>query len=91
MWHCAFEHWHTEKILLCGLCTLCDGCCDFTGLAQTVSNHAFTIANHHDGGESESTTTLGDLGHAIQSHKSVLQLLRVFYLCSIYHNFFLLF
>ena len=63
---------HTEQVALGLLGPLLDSQRDLLGLAVTEADSASTVADHHQGGEREPTTTLDDLGHAIDVNDSRL-------------------
>ena len=74
-----------HQILLGILDTLRDSGSDFIRLSKTITDDAVLIAHDHDGRETEMTSTLGDLGNALDSDEAVLELqvrgLHSFYIC----------
>ncbi len=68
-----------EEVLLRLLDTLGDRGGNLAGLAVTDTDEAVAIADDHEGGEAEATTTLHDLRHAVDGHDALqeLALLRV--------------
>ena len=66
------------KVFLGSLHTLGDGGLNFSSLAKTVTDDTLTITDHNDGCESEGATTLGYLGHTIDSNESVLEIVCIY-------------
>jgi len=62
-----------DEVLLGHLGTLGDSGSDLVGLAQSVTDDAITVAHDNDGCKGESTSTLGDLGCAVDGDKTILQ------------------
>src|SRR5699024_5172859 len=62
------DHRDAEEVLLRLLDTLGDRRGHFLGLAVADADGAFTVADHHEGGEAEATTTLHDLGDAVDGN-----------------------
>src|SRR5213078_1917192 len=56
---------HLEEVLLGLLDALGDRGRDLLGLAVADADHAVTVADDHQGGEAEATTTLDDLGDTV--------------------------
>ena len=81
----AFDDGNFHQILLSGFDTLSNGCGDFAGLTEAIADDALTITHHNNGSESESASTLGDLGYTIDSNESIFQF---FIVCvySVCHN-----
>ena len=46
---------------------------DLVRFAETVAHHTIFVTDDDDGGETEVTSALGDLGHAVDGDESVLQ------------------
>src|SRR5699024_1656650 len=61
----AADHGDAEEVLTSLFCTLLDSCGNFLGLAVSDTDHALAVANDHESGEAEATTTLDDLGNAV--------------------------
>ena len=63
-----------REILLGGLGALGDSRLHLVGLAQAPADDTVAVADHYDGREAERTATLGDLRHAVDGHKAILQI-----------------
>ena len=63
-----------HKVLLCILNALCDSGGNLVCLTETVTYDTVFIADDDDSGKTEVTTTLGDLGNAVDGYQSVLEL-----------------
>ena len=61
----AADHRDAEEALASLLDTLLDGRGNFLGLAVADADQAVAVADDHEGGEAEATTTLDDLGDAV--------------------------
>ena len=67
------DHGDLHQVLLSVLYAFGDSGGNFVGLAQSVTDHTVLIADYDDGSEAEVTTTLGNLGYAVDGHQSVLE------------------
>lgn len=81
----TLDNGNLDKILLGGFYALGDGGGNFAGLAETISEYALAVTNNYDSCEGEGTTTLGHLGHTIDSNESILEIFSV-YVYSVCHN-----
>ena len=64
---------HADKVLLGGFYAFGDSGGDFVGFAQAPADDAVFVTYHHDGGESERTSTLGNFGNAVDGYQAVLE------------------
>ena len=69
----TFVYGNLDEVFLGGFDTLLDSCLDFVGFAEAPANDTIVVTNHHDGGESESTATLGYLGDTVDGNQTILQ------------------
>ena len=77
---------HLDEVFLGSFYTLGDSSLNFSGLAKSVTDDALTITDHNDGCESEGATTLGYLGHTIDSNESVLEIVCIYIYSVCCHN-----
>jgi hypothetical protein len=61
------------------LATLADAVWHFAGLAQADSDPALAISNHNDAAKRECSTTLVDLGDAVDANQTLFELIRLFF------------
>ena len=73
MRNCTFQYRNLYEILLSGLCTLRDCCCNLTGLAQAPSDYAITVTYNDNSSECKGATTFGNLGYTVDSNQTVFQ------------------
>ena len=62
---------NAEEVLLCFLDTLGDCCGNFLSLTVANADQAVTVTNDDQCGEAEATTTLDDLGNAVDGHNAL--------------------
>ena len=81
----TFDDGHLHKVLLGSFNTLSNSGSNFASLTKTVTDNTLTITNYYDSSESESATTLSNLGYTIDSNESIFQF---FIVCiySVCHN-----
>ena len=77
---------HSDEVFLGSFHTLGDSCLNFTSLAKSVTDDALTVTHNNDGGEGEGATTLGYLGHTIDSNESVLEIVCIYIYSVCCHN-----
>ena len=65
---------HGEHVLLCVLHALLDGRRHFLGLAHADADVAVAVAHDHQRGQTETATTLDDLGHAVDVNDALFEL-----------------
>ena len=61
----ALDPGNLEEVLLGFLDTLGNGCWNFLGLSVADADRTVTVTNDDKRGEAKATTTLNDLGHAV--------------------------
>ncbi len=87
MRHSTFQHRYLDKILLCSLCALGYRSGNLTCLTKTITDNAITVTYHNYGREGESTSTLGNLRHAVDGNQTIFQFDVTIYFYSIHcHN-----
>ena len=59
------SEWHGEEVALGFLGSLLDGQRNFLCLAIAETDLTLAVTDHHESGEAETTTTLDDLGDAV--------------------------
>ena len=79
----ALDARHGEHVLLGIQLALGDCSRNLTGLAVADTNGALAVANHHEGGEAERTTTLVGLGHTVDGHHAIEHLVLVRFLTTV--------
>ena len=83
----TLEYRNLHQVLFGSLSAFGDSSGNFTGLTQTVANHALTITNNDDGSECKRTTTLCNLRHTVDSNQAVFQFCVTIYFYFIHcHN-----
>ena len=70
----AVQDGNLDEVLLGVVDALLDGGSGFLGFAEAVTDHAILIANDNQCCESESTTTFGHLGDAVDANETFLEL-----------------
>lgn len=70
----AVDERNLDEVLLSGLSSLRDGCGYLARLAETHTDDTFTVANDNNRGEAESTTTLSNLGDAVDVNETIRKL-----------------
>ena len=68
---------HLEEVLARLFDALLDGQAGLLGLAVPETDATVAVADHHEGGEGEPTSTLDHLGHAVDVDRPLLELLEV--------------
>ena len=74
---------HREHVLLGVQLALGDGGRDFTGLAVADTHGAVAVADHNQCGEAEGTATLVGLGHTVDGHHAIEQLVAVVFFTTV--------
>ena len=69
----TLEDGNANQVLLSGFYALGNGCGDFTGLAQAITDDALTVADYYNCSECERAATLGHLGDTVDGYEAVLQ------------------
>ena len=73
------------EVLLCILYALGNSCSNLIRLSKTIADDTVFITDDNDGSKAEVATSLSDLGHTVDSYKSVLEFevrrLYSFYVC----------
>ena len=62
-----------DEVFLCIIDTFGDGGGNFLGFAEAVTHDTIFIANDNDGGEAESSTTLGNFCDSINVNQTILE------------------
>ena len=62
-----------DQVLLCIFNTLCDSGSNFVGFSKTIAYNAVLVTYDYDSSKAEVTTTLGNLGYALDGNEPVLQ------------------
>ena len=73
MRHCTVQHGNTHEILLGRLYTLSNSGSNLASLTKTPADDTILVTNYNDGCECESTSTLCNLGYAIDGNELVLE------------------
>src|SRR5699024_8214600 len=79
----AGDHRDAEEVLASFLGALLDGRGNFLGLAVADAHVAFAVADDHEGGEAEATTTLHDLRHAVDGDDALQVLVALVLLAAV--------
>ena len=69
----TLQHGNTDEVLLGVVDTFLDGSLDLLGFTEAVTYNTVFISNNDNGSKGESSTTLGDLGDAIDSDKTIFE------------------